>query len=118
LKKSRLVGFVIFILIGFVLGLIYGWVLNPAEVKNTSLSSLRVDYKADYIVMVSEIYSGNHNLDAATTLLKAVSSNGNTLKAVQEALLVGQQFGFSEREMRSLAALEMALTGSGSEVTP
>lgn len=112
MKKGRLIGFVIFILIGFVLGLIYGWVLNPAAVKSTSLASLRADFKADYVVMVSEVYATNQDIDAAIKLLDTVTSGGTVVRTVQDALLVGQQFGFSEREMRSLAALEMALTAA------
>jgi hypothetical protein len=110
LKKSRLIGFLLFILIGFVLGLIYGWVINPAGVKNTTLSSLRTDFKADYVVMVSELYASNQDLDAAIKDLRVVSIKGNAIQVVQEALLVGQQFGFSQREMRAMADLEIALT--------
>ena len=115
MKKGRLIGFVIFILIGFVLGLIYGWVLNPAPVKNTSLASLRTDFKADYVVMVSEIYSSNQDIDAAIQQLSLITSGRDVTRTVQEALLVGQQFGFSEQEMRSLAALEMALVAEGEQ---
>jgi hypothetical protein len=112
LKKSRLIGFLLFILIGFVVGLIYGWVINPAGVKNTTLSSLRTDFKADYVVMVSELYASNQDLDAAITDLKIISTKKNPIQAVQEALLVGQQFGFSQREMRDMADLEIALTNA------
>lgn len=112
MKNSRLIGFIIFILIGFVLGLIYGWVINPAGVKNTTLSSLRTDFKADYVVMVSELYSSNQDLDAAVKDLKLITTTGDPVKAVQEALLVGQQFGFSQQEMRAMADLEIALTNA------
>jgi hypothetical protein len=117
-KKSRLVGFGIFILIGFVLGLIYGWVINPSGVKNTTLASLRADFKADYVVMVSEIYSSNHDLETATKYLSVFKPGRDPIHAVQDALLVGQQFGFSEREMRALAALEMDLTAATKGETP
>lgn len=112
MKKSRLIGFLLFILIGFVLGLIYGWVINPAGVKNTTLSSLRTDFKADYVVMVSELYASHQDLNAAINDLKVISTKGDPVKVVQEALLVGQQFGFSQQEMRAMADLEIALTNS------
>ena len=118
MKKSRLVGFVIFILIGFVMGLIYGWVLNPGGVKNTTLASLRADFKADYVVMVSEIYSSNHDLETATKYLNVFNASRSPIQSVQDALLVGQQFGFSEREMRALADLEIDLTSAAQGVTP
>ena len=102
----------LFILIGFVMGLIYGWVVNPAGVKNTSLSSLRADFKADYVVMVSEIYATNHDVNAAHKDLESIASQGDVIQVVHEALLVGQQFGFSEREMRAMADLEIDLTAA------
>jgi len=109
-KRSRRLGFFLFILIGIILGLIYGWVINPTGVKNTTLASLRTDFKADYVVMVSEVYASNHDLDAAIDQLNEITSGGDTLSTVQQALLVGQQFGFSDREMRAMANLEIALT--------
>jgi hypothetical protein len=118
LKKSRLVGFVIFILIGFVVGLIYGWVINPSGVKSTTLASLRADFKADYVVMVSEIYSSNHDLESATNYLTVFKPARTPIQSVQDALLVGQQFGFSEREMRSLADLEIDLSSAAKGETP
>lgn len=118
MKKSRQVGFIIFILIGFVVGLIYGWVINPAGVTNTTLASLRADFKADYVVMVSEIYSSNHDLEIATKYLVVFKPGRTPIQAVQDALLVGQQFGFSEREMRALADLEIDMTSAAKGETP
>lgn len=116
MKNTRVAGFVLFILIGIILGLIYGWVIKPAGVQNTTLSSLRADYKADYVLMVSEVYASDFDLDTATKLLKQVSPR-DPIQAVQDALLVGQQFGYSEPEMRSLANLEMSLTGTSAVST-
>jgi hypothetical protein len=111
-KRTRLVGFIVFILIGSILGLIYGWVINPAEVKNTTLSSMRTDFKADYVVMVSEIYATDHDLNTAIEHLNEITTGEDVIPTVQEALLVGQQFGYSDREMRAMADLEIALTNA------
>lgn len=108
MKNSRLLGFVIFIILGIGLGLVYGWLISPGDVKNTTLSSLRADYKADYALMVSEVYASDPDIEEAIILLEEISPR-DPLAAVQNALLVGQQFGYSEIEMRSLANLEMAL---------
>ena len=45
------------IIIGLSLGLFYGRVLSPVEVVDTNPTSLRVDYKADYVLMVAETFS-------------------------------------------------------------
>jgi hypothetical protein len=111
-KQTRLAGFIVSILIGIILGLIYGWVINPAGVKNTTLSSMRTDFKADYVVMVSEIYAADHDLNAVKSYLNEITQGENVITTVQEALLVGQQFGYSNREMRAMADLEIALTNA------
>lgn len=117
MKNSRLLGFVIFIILGIGIGLIYGWLINPGDVKNTTLSSLRADYKADYALMVSEVYASDPDIKDAISLLEEISPR-DPLAAVQNALLVGQQFGYSEIEMRSLANLEMALRDSLGQEQP
>ena len=117
MKNSRLVGFVVFILLGIGIGLIYGWMISPADVKSTTLASLRADYKADYVLMVSEVYASDPDIENATGLLEDVSPK-EPLAAVQNALLVGQQFGYSESEMRSLANLELALRDSLAQEQP
>ena len=108
MKNSRLLGFVVFIILGIGLGLVYGWLISPGDVKNTTLSSLRADFKADYTLMVSEVYASDSDIEEAVSLLDEISPR-DPLAAVQNALMVGQQFGYSETEMRSLANLEMAL---------
>jgi len=117
MKNSRLLGFILFIILGIGIGLVYGWLINPADVKNTTLSSLRADYKADYVLMISEVYASDPDIEKASELLEDVSPK-DPLAAVQNALLVGQQFGYSEVEMRSLANLEMALQDSLGQEQP
>jgi uncharacterized protein YegP (UPF0339 family) len=90
--------------------------VNPPGVKNTTLASLRADYKADYVLMVSEEYSTTLDLQNANELLKKVSP-GEPIRAVREALIFGQQFGYSDVEMRSLANLERVFSGE-SELLP
>jgi hypothetical protein len=117
MKNSRLLGFIIFILLGIGIGVAYGWIVSPGDVKNTTLSSLRADYKADYTLMVSEVFASDPDIEKAISLLEEISPR-EPLAAVQNALLVGQQFGYSESEMRSLANLEMALRDSLGQEQP
>jgi hypothetical protein len=117
MKNSRLLGFIFFIILGIGIGLLYGWMVSPGDVKNTTLSSLRADYKSDYTLMVSEVYASDPDIEDTINLLEEISP-GNPLAAVQNALLVGQQFGYSEIEMRWLANLEMALRDSMGQEQP
>jgi hypothetical protein len=70
MKRGRLFGFLLMILLGLSVGLVYGWVINPPEVKNTTLSALRGDYKADYVLMVAESFSVDQDSTAALKSLK------------------------------------------------
>jgi len=118
MKKPRLVGFILTIAAGIAAGIVYGWVINPGEVVNASLDSLRKDYKADYVLMVAEIYASDGNTADAVKTLKSLNPS-NPLAAVQEGLLTAQQMGYSITELRFMADLEKALTNSSAqEVSP
>jgi len=114
MHKNRLVGFIIAIVVGIAAGLIYGWVINPAGVKNTSLESLRDDYKADYVLMVAESYASDSNLPGAVERLEALS-NSDAITAVQQALITAQQMGYSNIELQYMAVLEKAIAAMGQE---
>jgi hypothetical protein len=45
---SRWTLFFIVLLLGLGLGLLYGWVINPVSYQDTTLDTLRIDYKTDY----------------------------------------------------------------------
>lgn len=115
MRKNRLVGFIIAIAVGISAGLIYGWVINPAGVKNTSLKSLRNDYKADYVLMVAEGYASDGDLTGAVERLEALSTS-EAVSAVQQALLTAQQMGYSNIELQYMAELEKALNTLGAGV--
>ena len=119
MSRGRWLGFIAAILVGLTAGLVYGWVLRPAPVSNTTLASLRDDYKADYVLMVAETYQTSGNLEQARDDLEYIRP-GEPLIAVQSALLTGQQLGYANPEMQLIAQLEMALKGdsAGAGATP
>ena len=108
MKKSRLLGFVIAILVGVAGGLMLGWGFNPNEAPSTRLRDLREDFKADYVLMVAETYAGNGDLGKAINLLEQLNPD-NPLRAVQEGLLSAQKMGYLDWEMRYLIDLEAAV---------
>lgn len=111
MKRSRLVGFFIAIAAGIAAGLIYGWVISPAGVANTTLDSLRDDYKADYVLMAAENYASDGNLAKAIETLDSVTTS-DALTVVREGLITAQQMGYSTSEMQFIAELEKAITAS------
>ena len=114
MKPSRLTGFLLAILLGLVLSLAYGWLFNPFGVRDTSLSSLREDYKADYVLMVAEGYAVDGNLDRVISLLNYIEP-GKQLQSVQHALITAQRMGYSLNEMQDMADLEKALAGGAGQ---
>ena len=114
MKRSRTIGFLIAILVGLVLSLAYGWLFNPFGVRDTSLASLRDDYKADYVLMVAEGYAVDGNLDRVISLLNYLEP-GKQLQSVQYALITAQRMGYSVEEMQDMANLEKALTGGAGQ---
>ncbi len=108
MKKSRLIGFMIAILLGIAGGLAYGWMYYPAEITTTTLEDLRSDYKADYVLMVAEVYSSDGDLANAVELLEKINPD-DPLRAVQEGLLTAQKMGYEDWEMRYIADLERGI---------
>lgn len=108
MRTGRLIGFAIAIMLGIIGGLIVGWLYRPVEVSNTTLDSLRVDYKADYVLMVAELYHNNGDLENAASLLKQISP-GDPIRATQLGLVTAEAMAYEEWEMRLMADLEIAL---------
>lgn len=110
MRRSRLIGFFIAILLGAAGGVAFGWKYLPVQVTTTRFEDMRADYQADFVLMVAEIYATDGNIQGARSLLEKINP-GNTLRAVQEGLLTAQQMGFENWELRYIAELEVALRG-------
>ena len=119
MNRKRWFGFIAIILIGLAAGLVYGWVIHPAQVGNTTLDTLRSDYKADYVLMVSETYLASADLDQAKKDLEAIDP-ANPLRAVQTGLITAQSLGYPTDDLQMMAQLEAALSAASpaTQVTP
>lgn len=105
---GRWIRFFIAIIFGVVAGLFYGWVIDPVEYVDTAPDSLRIDYKSDYVLMVAEAYSVEHDLALAVRRLALL---GNRLPAeiVREATLFAETQGYADADVRLMRALADAL---------
>lgn len=108
MKNRKLIGFFLAIALGLVAGLFYGWMVNPGQAKNTTLSSLRSDYKADYVLMVAEAYPQQGDVADAILILQQLDRS-DPLLVVQNALQTAQQLGYSQTDLQSIAGLEIRL---------
>lgn len=115
---SRWSRFIIVVLLGGVLGLVYGWVVNPVKYVDTTPSSLRADYQADYVLMVAESYSQNRDLPLAARRLALLGESSPT-EHVRTALIFGAQNGYADSDLDLLSQLASDLqtwnpiTGTG-----
>ena len=108
LFSSRLSRFVLAILAGLVIAIIYGWYIHPSQPGDTTLAALRNDYKTDYVLMVSEIYSVDKNLSSATESLQKLGDK-EPIRYVQEAIITAQDLEYVQVDMENLAQLAIDL---------
>lgn len=114
---GRWILFLLSILLGAALGLIYGWVVNPVEYIDTAPDSLRVDYKADYVLMVAEVYTLDHDLTAVARRL-ALLGDADPLEFVRQAIMFGSQQGYSEADLGLMRRLASDLQSWDSPLGP
>jgi hypothetical protein len=103
---GRWIGFFLAILVGALATMFYGWFINPVKLVDTTPSSLRIDYKSDYVLMVAEAYSVEGDPTQAVQRLALLSGQA-PLEIVREAILFAEKQGYTDTDvalMRSLAA--------------
>jgi hypothetical protein len=104
----RWLKFLIALALGVAAGLVYGWVISPVQYVDTAPESLRADYRADYVLMVAEVYHSDQDLDAAARRLTIFGSTPPAGIAMQ-ALTYAFQNNFPETDLRLLQELSAAL---------
>ncbi len=108
MRLVRLIWFLLTIALGVGIGLAYGWLVKPAGYRGTQPSTLRADYKADYVLMVAEIYQKEGSEALAAHRLAELSSD-SPVRIVQQAIISARQLEYSQRDMDTLAHLADAM---------
>ncbi|MBE0697271.1 MAG: hypothetical protein IH586_10140 [Anaerolineaceae bacterium] len=108
MQTKRIIWFVIMIAAGIAIGLFYGWIIHPVKNVDTSASSLRADYKTDYVLMVAEIYQKDGDLSLAATRLGLISSQPPG-KTAAEGLLTARSLGYTPADLSLIEKLSRAL---------
>jgi hypothetical protein len=90
------------------LGLWYGWVLDPVEYRDTDISHLASLYRDEYVLMVSETYALDGDLDAARARLALLPVNDPGARVADQAE-AGIARGASQSDIQALARLAWAL---------
>lgn len=101
----RYILFVVMIAIGAFLGIFYAREINPVEVVDAPISSLREDYKADYVLMVAEVYAQEEDPALAARQL-ALLGSGTPIEIINQALITSLDLQYPPSDlivMRNLA---------------
>lgn len=105
---GRWILFLITIVIGTAAGLYYAWFVSPVEYVDTPPSSLRADYKADYVLMVSEAFYTDPDINLAMQRL-ALLGDPLPLQTVLEAIRFAEEAPYAESDLALMRSLADAL---------
>ncbi|NOY97862.1 MAG: hypothetical protein GXP40_01490 [Chloroflexi bacterium] len=105
---SRWMQVLIATILGLAAGLVYGWNIAPVEYVDTTPDTLRADYRADYVLMVAEVYQTEQNLDLAARRLAILGSEHPSEIAAQ-ALEFAQASAYTESDLNLLQNLSQDL---------
>jgi len=117
MRAKRILLFFIMIAAGLGLGLLYGWIINPVKYVNTAGDSLRADYKADYVLMVAEIYAADGNLEQAVRRLGLLGSLPPG-QIVSEGLATANALGYAAEDISLMTRLAQALAAQTQVESP
>jgi hypothetical protein len=105
---SRLLITLLIAAVGFGLGLAYGRLIAPVEYVDAYPSSLRVDYRSDYVLMVAERYGADHDAKGALRRLGVLGTQSPD-RMVAEAMQFGQAAHYAPQDVASLQQLLRAV---------
>lgn len=117
MRGKRIAWFFIMIVLGIAAGLVYGWVINPVKYEDTSPAMLRSDYKADYVLMVAEIYHADQNLEQAARRLSTIDSLPPS-RVVVSARIKAKELGYAAQDLEMMDGLAQALMTASTTATP
>jgi hypothetical protein len=88
---------------GVAIGILYAWVVSPVEYVDTAPSSLRANYRQDYLALIAQAYASTGDLDRAEARLALfqLDEPADELAALAQERLAGR----GDEDARALAAL-------------
>lgn len=111
MKAARFIWFFIMIAAGIAIGLYFTWMVSPVTYVDATFFDLRQDYKADYVLMVAEIYDSEPVLlQTMMRLDRLMETSAET--AVENAIVNAGQLGYSQHDVELLYQLNDAIGGN------
>ena len=116
-RKTRFLLFILMIVIGLAGGLTYAWMIDPVQYENTSPDRLHPSYKADYVLMVAEIYQQDQDVNEAARQL-AFLGRGEPATIAAEGLLTAREMNYATADLELMSQLTLALQGTAPTSLP
>lgn len=95
-------------ILGVVVGLLYGWIIDPVKFVDTPPSSLRADYRADYVLTIAESYHVSKDADFARRQLAILGTDAPAIICAR-ALQTARQVGYSSEDQALMQELMLAM---------
>ncbi|MGD8814871.1 MAG: hypothetical protein PVI78_10400 [Anaerolineales bacterium] len=94
--------------IGLAVGLLMGWIVLPLEYVDTDPSSLRADFRTDYVLMTGEAYTSEGDILSAQMRLAALGPQPPA-QIVAEAITYAEENEYGETDLQILNDLAIGL---------
>jgi hypothetical protein len=94
--------------LGLLTGLLLGWLVLPLEYVDTDPSSLRIDFRTDYVLMTAAAYAGEGDIELAQVRLAALGPQPPS-EIVADALAYAEENEFGQSDLQVLHQLAVGL---------
>lgn len=96
------------LVLGLLSGLVIGWLVLPLEYVDTDPSSLRIDFRTDYVLMTAAAYAGEGDIELAQVRLAALGPQPPS-EIVAEAIAYAEENAFGQSDLQVLRQLAVGL---------
>lgn len=108
MTTRRWIFFFVSFALGLALSLFYGWVVSPVQYVDTAPAALRIDYQADYTLMIAEIFQRDQNIELAAQRMTALGDRQPS-EIAKQSLAFAKQNGYSSADVAFMQDLVLAL---------
>ena len=109
--------FLIAVLVGAGGILYYAWYIKPAAPVESSPDLMRVDFRADYVLMVAEVFQGEGDLGMADEQLTFLGEEP-AVEIIDQAIRFAEQNGYKQADLALMWALRDAYRSSPQGLNP
>jgi hypothetical protein len=107
-RGGRFLWFLISLALGTVLGLAAGWAAAPLRASGGGLERLEPAYRAEFVLMVAEVYANDGDAAQAARRLAELGDQPAS-RLVQQTLITAGELGYSTADLDRMVRLVQGL---------